>query len=84
MTNQGKPCSPGRPQSCWLAASSPACCRACLQAPPGTDWNKPLAPGPRAIGFDYFFGIAANAWNGPHTFIENETLLGRIPGEEVR
>ena len=56
-----------------------------LQAPPGrTDWNKPLAPGPRAIGFDYFFGIAANAWNGPHTFIENETLLGRIPGEKIR
>jgi arylsulfatase A len=51
--------------------------------PPRTDWNKPLTPGPRAIGFDYFFGIAANAWNGPHTFIENEALLGRIPGEEV-
>ena len=51
-----------------------------LQAPPGrTDWNKPLEPGPRAIGFDYFFGIAANAWNGPHTFIENETLLGASP-----
>jgi arylsulfatase A len=56
-----------------------------LQAGPGrTDWNKPLAPGPRSIGFDYFFGIAANAWNGPHTFIENETLLGRIPGEDVK
>jgi len=56
-----------------------------LQAGPGrTDWNKPLAPGPQAIGFDYFFGIAANAWNGPHTFIENETLLGRIPGEKIR
>jgi len=55
-----------------------------LQTPPGTDWNKPLAPGPRTIGFDYFFGIAANAWNGPHTFIENETLLGRIPGEDVK
>jgi arylsulfatase A len=55
-----------------------------LQKSPRADWNKPLTPGPRAIGFDYFFGIAANAWNGPHAFIENETLLGRIPGEEVR
>lgn len=55
-----------------------------LQSGPGrTDWNKPLEPGPRAIGFDYFFGIAANAWNGPHTFIENETLLGRIPGQNI-
>jgi arylsulfatase A-like enzyme len=55
-----------------------------LQAPPETDWNKPLAPDPRAIGFDHFFGIAANAWNGPHTFIENETLLGRIPDHDVQ
>jgi arylsulfatase A len=52
--------------------------------PPRTDWNKPLEPGPRAIGFDYFYGIAANAWNGPHAFIENEALLDRIPGEEVK
>jgi arylsulfatase A len=52
--------------------------------PPGTDWNRPLEPGPRAIGFDYFYGIAANAWNGPHAFIENEALLGRIPGEDVK
>jgi hypothetical protein len=43
-----------------------------------------LRPAPPAIGFDYFFGIAANAWNGPHTFIENETLLGRIPGHDVK
>ena len=55
-----------------------------LQVPPVTDWNKPLTPGPRAIGFDYFFGISANAWNGPHAFIENEALLGRIPGEDVK
>ena len=48
-----------------------------------TDWSQPLEPGPRAIGFDYFFGLAANTNNGPHTFIENETLIGRIPGERV-
>ncbi len=56
-----------------------------LQAGPGNaDWNKPLTPGPREVGFDYFFGLAANPWNGPHTFIENDSLLGRIPGQEVR
>jgi arylsulfatase A-like enzyme len=47
------------------------------------DWNKPLTPGPRTIGFDYFFGLAANPWNGPHSFIENEQLTGRIPGQTV-
>jgi arylsulfatase A len=56
-----------------------------LQAGPGNaDWNKPLTPGPREVGFDYFFGLAANPWNGPHTYIENDSLVGRIPGQEVR
>ena len=48
-----------------------------------TDWNQPLTPGPRALGFDYFFGLAANPWNGPHTFIENDQLVGRVAGERV-
>jgi arylsulfatase A-like enzyme len=48
-----------------------------------TDWNQPLEPGPLAVGFDYFFGLASNPWNGPHTFIENDRLLGRIPGKSV-
>ncbi len=55
-----------------------------LQTGPGrTDWNEPLKPGPLAVGFDYFYGLAANPWNGPHTFIENEKLTGRIPGQLV-
>lgn len=55
-----------------------------LQAGPAkTDWNQPLTPGPLAVGFDYFHGLAANPWNGPHTFIENEQLLGRVPGQLV-
>ena len=48
-----------------------------------TDWNEPLQPGPLAVGFDYFYGLAANPWNGPHSFIENEKLTGRIPGQLV-
>ena len=55
-----------------------------LQTGPGkTDWNQSLAPGPLAVGFDYFYGLASNPWTGPHTFIENENLLGRIPGQIV-
>jgi arylsulfatase A-like enzyme len=47
------------------------------------EWSKPLTPGPLAIGFDHFFGLAANPWNGPHTFIENENVLGKIAGQPV-
>ena len=36
------------------------------------DWSKPLKPGPLQIGFDHFFGMAANIGNGPHSFIEDE------------
>lgn len=48
-----------------------------------TDWATALAPGPRAIGFDYFYGLAANPSNGPHSFIENEHVLGKKAGEAV-
>ena len=48
-----------------------------------TDWNRPLTPGPRTLGFDHFYGLAANPNNGPHGFIENEALLGRVPGTSV-
>jgi arylsulfatase A-like enzyme len=47
------------------------------------DWNQPLQPGPRAVGFDYFYGLGGNPGNGPHAFIENENVVGRIPGEKV-
>ena len=40
-------------------------------------------PGPRSIGFDYFFGLSANPRNGPHSFIENEELMGKLPGRPV-
>lgn len=48
-----------------------------------TDWSVPLKPGPLEIGFDYFFGLGANPWNGPHYFIENHDVLGKIPGQPV-
>jgi arylsulfatase A len=41
------------------------------------DWNKPLAPGPLEVGFDHFFGLAANPWNGPHSFIDDREITGR-------
>jgi arylsulfatase A len=48
-----------------------------------TDWSVPLQPGPRALGFDYYFGMAANIGSGPHSFIENESVLGHIAGQPI-
>src|SRR6185436_11982577 len=49
-----------------------------------TDWNVSLHPGPNEIGFDYFFGLGSNPWSGPHTFIENGEIIGKIPGQPIR
>jgi len=51
--------------------------------PRRTDWSGNLAPGPLEIGFDHFFGMGSNPWNGPHSFIENREVLGKIPGQPV-
>jgi arylsulfatase A-like enzyme len=48
-----------------------------------TDWSKPLKPGPLQIGFDRYFGMAANIGNGPHSFIVDEQVRGHIPGEPI-
>jgi arylsulfatase A-like enzyme len=47
------------------------------------DWSVSLKPGPLEVGFDYFFGLGANPWNGPHYFIENHDVVGKIPGQPV-
>lgn len=48
-----------------------------------TDWSKPLKPGPLQVGFDHYFGMAANLGNGPHSFIINEEVSGHIRGEPI-
>jgi len=48
-----------------------------------TDWSGPLVPGPLQVGFDYYYGMAANIGSGPHSFIENERVTGHIPGEPI-
>jgi arylsulfatase A-like enzyme len=48
-----------------------------------TDWSKPLKPGPMEIGFDYYYGMAANIGSGPHSFIENGEVTGHVPGEPI-
>jgi arylsulfatase A-like enzyme len=39
-----------------------------------TDYDKPLSPGPNAVGFDYFFGIPASLDMPPYVFVENERV----------
>jgi arylsulfatase A-like enzyme len=37
-----------------------------------TNYDHPLRPGPRSVGFDYFFGIPASLDMPPYVFVENE------------
>jgi len=37
-----------------------------------TAYSKPLRPGPRSVGFDWYFGIPASLDMPPYVFIENE------------
>jgi len=38
------------------------------------DFTKPVARGPNAFGFDYFFGLAASLDMVPYSFIENDRV----------
>ncbi len=48
------------------------------------DWNRPLAPGPLEIGFDYHFGVPQNHNDNSRAFVENHDIVGRRPGEAFR
>jgi arylsulfatase A len=45
--------------------------------------QEEIKPGPNEAGFDYFFGMAANAINSPMIYIENHRFFGRKPGDKV-
>lgn len=45
-----------------------------------TDYAKPLKPGPRSAGFDYFLGIAASLDMPPYVYIENEGVTAPPSG----
>ncbi len=40
-----------------------------------TNYAQELSPGPRSVGFDYFFGIPATHDMPPYVYIENERLV---------
>ncbi|MBW7997273.1 MAG: arylsulfatase [Candidatus Glassbacteria bacterium] len=42
------------------------------------DYSGPLTPGPRELGFDYFFGIPASLDMPPYCFVENDRVVGEL------
>ncbi len=47
------------------------------------DYTKPVVNGPTAVGFDYYFGVAASLDMPPFTFIENDRVV-KIPTVEKK
>ena len=47
-----------------------------------TDYDRLLSPGPRSVGFDYFFGIPASLDMVPYVYVENEKVLA-APTEKI-
>ena len=48
------------------------------------DWNQPIAPGPREVGFDYSFIMAATADRVPCVYVENQRVVGLDPKDPLR
>eukprot|EP00903_Cladosiphon_okamuranus_P004146 g4144.t1 len=40
------------------------------------DWQEPLSPGPRDLGFDYYFGMPVVNSAPPYVYVENESIVG--------
>lgn len=48
------------------------------------DWNQPIAPGPREVGFDTSFIMAATADRVPCVYLENQRVVGLDPADPLR
>ena len=47
------------------------------------DWNREIKPGPKQVGFDYAFHIAATGDRVPSVYIENGFIVGFDPKDPV-
>lgn len=45
------------------------------------DYSKPIANGPTALGFDYFFGVPASLDMTPYVYVENDRVV--VPATET-
>ena len=50
----------------------------------GPDWNGEVKPGPRELGFDYSFIMAATGDRVPTVFVENHRVVGLDPKDPIR
>ncbi len=48
------------------------------------DWNSDIKPGPREVGFDYSFIMAATGDRVPCVFLENQRVVGLDPGDPIQ
>ncbi|MBS1703311.1 MAG: arylsulfatase [Armatimonadetes bacterium] len=48
------------------------------------DWNHVVSPGPRQVGFDYSFIMAATGDRVPCVYLENQKVVGLDPGDPIR
>ena len=47
------------------------------------DWQEPISPGPRDLGFDYYFGIPMVNSAPPFVYVENESVVGGDPADPL-
>ena len=47
------------------------------------DWNRPISPGPKEVGFDYSFIMAATADRVPCVFLRNGSVVGLDPADPI-
>ncbi|WP_017446232.1 sulfatase-like hydrolase/transferase [Gayadomonas joobiniege] len=47
------------------------------------DWSMPLTPGPRDLGFDYYYGIPLVNSGPPYVHVENEMVVGHDPDDPL-
>ncbi|TWT80791.1 Arylsulfatase [Planctomycetes bacterium CA13] len=48
------------------------------------DWNAQIEPGPKEVGFDYSFNMAATADRVPSVYIENGRIVNLDPNDPVQ
>lgn len=49
-----------------------------------SDWNRPVAPGPREIGFDHSYIMAATNDRVPCVYFSNGSVVGLDPADPIR
>lgn len=50
----------------------------------GINWNGSIAPGPKEVGFDYSFIMAATGDRVPCVYIENQKVVGLDPSDPIQ